>query len=86
MLYFTAVELIVYAVSASEHRSRRGVVTLTYTDRFGERLRSPSIRGIRRPTSPRSVLGNHHGQKPGSYYKEGGDRSGLVWGHREADV
>ena len=37
MLYFTAVELLIYAASASEHRLRRGVVTLTYTVYSGER-------------------------------------------------
>ena len=35
--YFTAVELLIDAASDSEHRSRRGMVTLTYTDPPGER-------------------------------------------------
>ena len=57
----------------SEHRSRRGVVTLTYTDPSGERKRAPTIRVFRRATTPRTVLSDCHGQEPGSDYKEGGD-------------
>ena len=65
-MYFTVVELLIYAASASEHRSRRGVVTLTYTDPSGERERAYSIRVFRKTTTPRSVLGDYHGQEPGS--------------------
>ena len=35
-------ELIIYAASASKHRSRRGGVNLAYTDPSGERQRAPS--------------------------------------------
>ena len=43
-------------VSASEHRSRRGVVTPTYADPSGERQRAPAARVLRRATTPCPVL------------------------------
>ena len=51
-----AVELLIYAASASEHRSHRDVVTITYTDPSGERQRAPSTRVLRRVTTPCPVL------------------------------
>ena len=55
-LYFTVVELLIYAASASEHRSRRGVVTLTYIDPPSERYRALSICVFRRATTLCPVL------------------------------
>ena len=52
----TAVELLIYAASASEHHSFRGVITLSYTDPAGERQRAPAARVLKRATTPCPVL------------------------------
>ena len=46
----------ILSASDSENRSRRGVVTPTYTDSFGERQRAPATRVISKATTPCPVL------------------------------
>ena len=65
---------LIYAASASQHRSRHSGVTQTCSDSFREQQRSPSTRFLRTATFSRPVLGDYHAQEPGSDDGEGGDR------------
>ena len=73
--YFTAVELLIYATSASEHRSRSNGIALTYIDPSGERKGAWSTRIL---TGPHALVPRFGGRLFGVFLCKPGNPTTIA--------